>query len=147
MSDRQPARTRAPSSSDPPSGTGSARSPPDAEDSTPNTALNALVGAVVTAATVFVLPFSPVLGGGVAGYLEGGETRDGLWVGALAGLVAMVPVVALLLLAATVVPVVGPRGVVGLLLFGGLAVVLAGAYVVGLGGVGGILGAYLKRER
>jgi hypothetical protein len=56
--------------------------------------LNAVAGGVVTLVVAPVLPFAPVLGGSLAGYLEAGERgagrADGLRVGALAGVVAFV---------------------------------------------------------
>lgn len=101
-----------------------------------------VIGGIVAIVLSFI-PYSTVLGGAVAGYLEGGTLRDGAVVGAIAGIVALVPltVVALFLL-----------GVFGL--FAGLAGVAAGllvvlvlavglVYTVGLGVVGGVVGAYL----
>lgn len=119
----------------------------DEDARTPSTALNALLGAVITAATALLVPFSPVLGGTVAGYLEGGETNDGLKVGALSGLVALVPLVFLLLLVLFFVPLFGPpRGAVVFLFFAGVALALVGAYTVGFSALGGALGTYLKAE-
>lgn len=46
------------------------------EERSPNTFFNALIGAIVSVVLGFI-PFSPVLGGGIAGYLEGGDSRDG----------------------------------------------------------------------
>jgi len=114
--------------------------------------VNGLIGGVAAIVLGFV-PFSPVLGGAVAGYLEGPDTDGGLRVGVYAGLVAFVPFVligflfggALLAFA----PMMGPRGgmagALGLvgLLFVGLLVLL---YTVGLSALGGILGAYVHRE-
>ena len=53
--------------------------------------LNAIIGAVVT----FVLSFtvaSPILGGAVAAWLEGGDQSESLRVGALSGVIVLVPV-------------------------------------------------------
>lgn len=122
--------------------------PPDEAEATPNAVLNAVIGGVVTAATtIFLGPFSPVVGGSVAGYLEGGETIDGLKVGAFSGLVALVPLLLFLPLLLFVVPVVGPRGGIAFLFAMVFGLSILGAYVVGLGALGGVLGAYLKRER
>ena len=112
---------------------------------------NALVGAVVTVVTA-VIPFSPALGGGVAGYLQGGTDRDGLRVGALAGLLAAIP---LLLVFGLVVLVMsfgmvvtgemaGPLFVVALLFVIALFVV---AYTVVLSAVGGLVGSALADRR
>lgn len=117
-------------------------------EETPNTVLNGVIGGVVTAvATAFLGPFSPVVGGGVAGYLEGGETNDGLKVGAFAGLVALVPFLLFLPLLLFVVPFVGPRGGIAFLFVMVFMLSLLGAYIVGFSALGGVLGAYLKRER
>jgi len=111
--------------------------------------LHALIGAVVTVVFSFV-PFSPVLGGGVAAYLNDADTSDGVRVGALSGLIATIPLLLLGLLAFAIFglfAVSGPGGGgmgVGL---GGLFVLLlvgvvAAAYTVGLSALGGYLGAY-----
>ena len=117
-----------------------------------STGVNALIGGVASILLGFV-PFSTVLGGAIAGYLEGPETDAGLTVGVYAGLVAVVPFALLgflfggALLAFT--PMMGPRGgmvgalgIIGFLLVGFFALL----YTVGLSALGGILGAYLHRE-
>jgi hypothetical protein len=112
--------------------------------------LHALIGAVVTVVFSFI-PFSPVLGGGVAAYLSDAETSDGVRIGALSGLIAVVPLVVLGVLVFAIFGIFtigGPGGggmAVGL---GGLFVVLlvgvvAVAYTVGLSALGGYLGAYV----
>lgn len=116
-------------------------------ESTPNTALNAVVGGVVTAGTALFVPFSPVFGGAVAGFLEGGDSDAGLKVGTLAGLVATLPLLLVVLAGLAVLPIFGPpRGAVGVLLVGLLLFVLIGAYTVGLSALGGVIGTYLERE-
>jgi hypothetical protein len=57
--------------------------------------VSVLLGAAATVALSF-LPFAPLLGGGVAAYLREGDRREGIRVGALAGVVASVPVLAVL---------------------------------------------------
>jgi hypothetical protein len=110
--------------------------------------LHALVGAIATIVLSFV-PFSPVLGGGIAAYLNGADTSRGVRVGAVSGLIATVPLVLLGLLFAVVFGAfaVGARGgvVAGL---GGILIVLvfgvvATVYTVGLSALGGYLGAYV----
>ena len=126
-------------------------SPPFSEYGS-STGVNALVGGVASIVLAF-LPFSTVLGGAIAGYLEGPETDAGLKVGLYAGIVAVVPLALFgflfggFFLAFT--PMMGPRGgaigalsIVALLFFGFLALL----YTVGLSALGGILGAYLHRE-
>ena len=111
--------------------------------------LHALIGAVVTVVFSFV-PFSPVLGGGVAAYLNDADTSDGVRIGALSGLIATIPLLLLGLIAFAIFglfAIGGPGGGgmgVGL---GGLFVLLlvgvvAAAYTVGLSALGGYLGAY-----
>jgi hypothetical protein len=109
----------------------------------PDSVTTAVAGGAVTIVTSFV-PFSPLLGGAVAGYLDGGGRRAGARAGALAGLVALVPlaVVFLFLLGATAVVAselgLGVAAVAaGLALLVGL--VVAGAYTVGLSALGGYL--------
>ncbi|GAA0679880.1 DUF5518 domain-containing protein [Natronoarchaeum mannanilyticum] len=55
----------------------------------------AVVGAVVSAVTSFV-PFSPLVGGGVAGYVRRGSSGDALRIGALAGIALAAPYALLL---------------------------------------------------
>lgn len=118
------------------------------DERTPHTALNGIIGGVV-GVVLFFIPFSTVLGGGVAGYLDGGDLVAGAKVGAIAGLVALLP----FLLVVGVIGVVGPLAMIGhsgvpaalwLVLF--FVLMLATVYVVGLSIVGGMIGAYLKRE-
>ncbi|MFC7325304.1 DUF5518 domain-containing protein [Halorubrum rutilum] len=113
---------------------------------TGNTYLNALIGAVATVLLSFT-GVSPVLGGAAAGYLEGGETSDGLRVGAISGAIASLPALGILLLFLFLVPVAPEPGVA----IGGGAVVLgivavAFGFVMALSAVGGVIGTYAKRE-
>lgn len=117
-------------------------------DRAPNTLLNALIGGIVGVVLSFV-PLSTVLGGGVAGYLEGGDSASGAKVGALAGLVAFIPLVFILGIVLFLVPVVavpGPRVQLALWVGVLLLVLVAALYTVGFGIIGGILGVYVKEE-
>jgi hypothetical protein len=111
--------------------------------------LHALIGAVVTVVFSFV-PFSPVLGGGVAAYLNDADTGEGVRIGAISGVIAAVPLFVVGLLAVAVFgifTVSGPGmggtafGLGGLFLLA-LVGVFAVAYTVGLSALGGYLGAY-----
>jgi hypothetical protein len=119
-----------------------------------DTFINALIGAVVGIVLSFV-PFSTVLGGGVAGYLQGGTREDGLRVGALAGVVMLVPLALFAMFFGGLFFAVGgmmmPPNAMGLsgafalfaLLF---AIVVGLVYVVGLAALGGYLGNYVKQD-
>ncbi|WP_265108608.1 DUF5518 domain-containing protein [Halosolutus halophilus] len=111
-----------------------------------STAVNALIGAVAGIVLSFI-PLSTLLGGAVAGYLEGGDTNDGLRVGAIAGLIMLVPFVLIGLFFVTFLLGVGPGGPP--LAFGMMAVfmlVVGALYTIGLSAIGGYLGVYLKYE-
>lgn len=113
----------------------------------PDSTTLAIIGAVVTVVTSFV-PFSPVLGGTVSGYLQGGDAGDGARVGAYAGLAAAVPfaLLALFVLGGFSIAAV-ELGLGGLGVFVGLALVfslfVSVAYLVGLSALGGYLGVSL----
>lgn len=117
-----------------------------------DTLLNAVVGGIAAFVLSFV-PLSPVLGGALAGYLQGGTRNDGIRVGALSGLVTAVPLVlggAFFFLVATfAVPFGDPGagfGLGALLLFVLFALVVGGLYTVGLGAVGGWIGNYVRYD-
>ncbi|WP_336360619.1 DUF5518 domain-containing protein [Haladaptatus sp. ZSTT2] len=109
--------------------------------------VNALIGAVV--AVIFSwIPFSPVLGGAIAGYLQKDE---GLKVGALSGAISAIPIMGIAFLFFGIVSFFtistgAPRGglAVGLIVWIILFFVLL--YTVVLSAVGGILGVYIARE-
>jgi hypothetical protein len=114
------------------------------------TIVNAVVGAVVAVVLSFV-PFSTVLGGAVAGFLEGPDERAGAIAGGLAGAITFLPFLGL---GALLLGVLG-LGLAGGASFGGIvfvSIVIVGiglfvlAYTVGLSLLGGYLGAYLARE-
>ena len=108
--------------------------------------VNALIGAVVTIVVSFV-PFSPIVGGGVAGYLEKATPRDGAVTGAISGLMATVPVALVFLF---VVPFVGFFDI-GAAVVTGFVFVFVFAFVVlytvGLSALGGFLGAYIAEDQ
>ena len=115
-----------------------------------DTLLNALIGAVVTVVLSFT-GFSPLLGGGVAGYLQRGERSDGLRVGALSGAIAAIPFLLLFGLFGGFVftgsmmgPGMGLPGATALVFVFGI--VFALAWSIALSAVGGYLGVYLATE-
>lgn len=112
--------------------------------------VSALLGAVVSVVTSFV-PLSPVIGGGVAGYLHAGSRKDGLRVGAASGVIAAIPVVLLIALIfggigffTIVENAVGATVFFAALLM--LATLLVVALSAGLSAVGGYLGVYVREE-
>jgi len=119
-----------------------------------DTGTNALIGAVVTVLTTFT-GFAPLIGGAVAGYLNG---RDGVKVGALSGVLASIPLLLIAVFFGSMfafMPVMGGMmgagpgmgfaGAMGLtVIVFGLAFALV--YAVGLGALGGYVGEYLKQE-
>ncbi|MFC7027910.1 DUF5518 domain-containing protein [Halomicroarcula sp. GCM10025324] len=114
--------------------------------------LNAVIGAVATALLSGFVPFAPVFGGALAGYLEGGDRNDGLRVGVVSGLIgaaiAAVLFIAGFLVFAVFLGTAGAPwmfGTFGLVIFivGGI---LGGVYIVGLSALGGWIGNYVKND-
>jgi len=110
----------------------------------------AVAGAVATGVLSFV-PLSPLLGGGLAGYLEHFDGGRSVQVGALAGFLAMVPGVSILLFVAvglftgmSAVPAAGLEVVVLLAMV--LVVLFVAAYGAGLGALGGYIGRRLAES-
>jgi hypothetical protein len=110
---------------------------------------NAVLGAVVTIALSFT-GFSPLFGGGTAGYLGREPPKRGARTGAISGGLATLPIVLILVLG--FVLYLGRASIFGLPGGVELAIVLSVmfpllfAWTVGLSAVGGYLGAYLARE-
>lgn len=116
-----------------------------------DTFLNAVIGGVVTVVLSFT-GFSPLIGGAVAGYLQEETRKSGATAGALSGALAFIPFLFVLFLFFAFF-LAGPltNGGVGLpgsveliLLF--VIFPLALFWNVGLGAVGGYLGAYVREE-
>ncbi|AEM56450.1 hypothetical protein HISP_04295 [Haloarcula hispanica N601] len=118
-----------------------------------DTLVNAIIGAVATALLSGFVPLAPLLGGGIAGYLEGGERDDGVRVGLLSGAVGLaislvffvVVFVFLAAFLAFVPEALGVFGAVGLLVLV-LGTVMTAAYFLGLSALGGWLGNYVKHD-
>lgn len=112
-----------------------------------DTLLNAVIGAVASVVLSF-LPFAAVLGGAIAGYLQVSEkdVGEGARVGALSGVIALVPVLLLLFALGSFIPFlpfeIGALSLVVLV----VVLVVTSAYFVGAGALGGALGAYLVDE-
>ncbi|MFB6150212.1 MAG: DUF5518 domain-containing protein [Haloarculaceae archaeon] len=112
--------------------------------------LNAVIGAVLTVVLSFV-PVSPILGGGVAGYLNRGTRTTGAKVGAASGLIAALPffaVFSLLFGGIGFGALAGGSGA-GFVIFLAImafAVVVTALFAGGMGAVGGYLGV-VARER
>lgn len=119
-----------------------------------DTLVNAVIGAVATAVLSMILPFAPVFGGAVAGYLQGGDRSEGLRIGAISGGIAFIPAVLIAGVALLfIIPFFlgfGADGALGFGLFGGIFVlfVLVGvaAYIIGLSVFGGWIGNYVKYD-
>jgi hypothetical protein len=60
-----------------------------------DTVQNVLIGAAISVFGGPVIPGATIIGGAVAAYLQGGIRGEGLRVGALTGLVSLVPILAL----------------------------------------------------
>lgn len=105
---------------------------------------NAILGALITIVGSFV-PFSPVLGGAVSGHLQGGSESGAVRTGLLAGLFAAVPVAVTfgVITWSLVDSATGLTPIVLAIL--GISLVLSLAYMVGLSGLGGFLGARIDR--
>lgn len=103
--------------------------------------LNALIGAVITIAFSFTI-ISPVLGGLVTGYLN---RSDGVRAGALAGAIAAIPLLVILLISLGVFMIVAVPVVLGIF-FVFFAAILIPAYIIALSALGGYLGVYLHDE-
>lgn len=112
---------------------------------------NALVGAAVSALLTFV-PFSPAIGGALAGYLERGASERTVSVGALSGVLMMAPVLSILAVltgglvfgALAIDAAALALGLGAVMLFALLVVAVTGA---GLGALGGYIGGKIAVDR
>jgi hypothetical protein len=120
-----------------------------------DTLVNALLGALVNVFAGSFVPFGPLVGGAVAGYLEGGTRDDGLKVGAIAGVIALLPIFLVVALFGTLVYglLLGVDAGAGIpFAVGGLGIVIfvvflfGAVYLIGLSALGGYLGNYLKHD-
>ncbi|WP_440989961.1 DUF5518 domain-containing protein [Haloarchaeobius baliensis] len=102
--------------------------------------INALIGAVAAFVLGFI-PFSTVIGGVVAAYLQKGETRmENVKVGAAAGAIFFVPSLLGLFGFGFLGILTGDAtGFIVLMIFGIILLVMAGIYTVGLCALGGFI--------
>lgn len=118
-----------------------------------DTLTNAVIGAIVTAITAAFLPFSPVLGGALSGYLHGGTRKEALRVGTLSGIFALLPLLLIFFLVMTFFlaafasagGAASAEGALGFV-FVLVGLVFAAAYVIGLSAAGGWLGHYIAQD-
>ena len=111
---------------------------------------NAVLGAVTTTVLFFV-PFSPIIGGGVTGYLEGQRSNRAISAAGLAGVLAMAPVLILLVFLGiglyTGLAGVGDAGygllTTAVMLF---ATLFVAAYGAGVSALGGFIGTRILRD-
>lgn len=108
---------------------------------------NAAIGAVVTIALSFT-GVSPLLGGGLAGYLQKVPPRRGAKTGAISGGIAVGPILLVLglgfglyLLQPSALGVPGGMGLAVILL---VMFPLLFAWIIGLSALGGYVGSYLS---
>ena len=111
----------------------------------PSTTGNAILGAMVTIVASFV-PFSPVLGGAVSGYLQRGSDGSPVRVGGIAGLFATLPVV--IVFVAITWSLLGSSTGLTTIVVASLVIslVVSVAYMIGLSALGGYLGAELTES-
>lgn len=112
--------------------------------------INAVIGAVVAVVLSFV-PLSPILGGGVAGYLHRGTRMAGAKVGAVSGLLAALPVFAVftLLFGGIGLGALFEGSAAGLAIFLGImffGVLITAAVAGGMGALGGYLGVMIQER-
>ncbi|MFC7202602.1 DUF5518 domain-containing protein [Haloferax namakaokahaiae] len=127
-------------------------SQPSLQDDNESILFSALVGAAVSVVVSFI-PFSPILGGAVAGYLTGSDRDLALKSGALSGVfLSLVGLVigAIVFLFFSFFAIFAPSevglGLLGFAVIGLFVFALTLLYTVGLSALGGYLGAYLHEE-
>jgi hypothetical protein len=103
-----------------------------------------VVGAIVSIVLGFV-PFSPVVGGAAAGYLDPNQDASGIGTGIFAGLFVLLPVLVVAFFSGVGL-FVGLPGEVAAVVAASfiIAILVALAYSVGLSALGGYLGSWLR---
>lgn len=115
------------------------------DDRASNAIMNALIGGAVTAITAFLIPLSPLVGGAIAGYLQGATEGNGIKFGALSGAIALVPLLVIVPLGLFFF-VLRPIAAASVFFIATLAIGFLAVYTIGLGALGGLLGVYLYDE-
>ncbi|WP_418280753.1 DUF5518 domain-containing protein [Halorubrum sp. DTA98] len=123
-----------------------------------DTWINAIVGAVITVGLSFT-SFSPLLGGGVASYLQSEPPARGANVGTISGVIAAMPLFVIMTLGFALLAAVPSESggfhaeIELVLIFGLILSVMFGMILsmmllwsVGLSTVGGYVGAYIHME-
>jgi hypothetical protein len=109
----------------------------------------ALAGGIAATVAAPLFPISLAIGGGLAGYLRRGDTREGVLIGAAAGLCSAAVVIGLALFATTVLGVTlpavpgGGAGTEVRLWFGVMVFVFLPSVFAILSAVGGALGVHV----
>lgn len=112
----------------------------EAGSDAPTFVANALLGAAITVLVSFI-PFSGLLGGGVAGYLETADSWSGAIVGLASGAILSAPIAAIAIAVAIGLAAEG-LAVWGLALLVGM--LFAIAFAIAIPAIGGALGSYLR---
>lgn len=114
-----------------------------------STTVNALIGGAGGIVFSFI-PFSTVLGGIVAGYLEAGpggsgraSTSAGLTVGGIAGAIMFVPFLLFAYVGFAIVAASGSTTLGGIVL---VIFLFAALYTIGAGMIGGVIGVLIREE-
>lgn len=111
----------------------------------------ALAGGIAATIVAPLLPVSLAIGGGLAGYLRGGDTQEGVLIGASAGLCSAAILIGGALFATTVFGVSIPAIPEGastevMLWFGVMVFVFVPSVFAILSGVGGALGVHVLED-
>jgi hypothetical protein len=112
----------------------------------------ALAGGVVATIVAMLFPISLAIGGALAGYLRGGDTQEGVLVGATAGLCSAAILIGATAFATTVLGVSLPGAPTGststevLLWLGVMVFVFLPSVFAILSAVGGALGVHVLEE-
>lgn len=115
----------------------------DEEQATPSLASNALVGAVVTVVVSFV-PFSSLVGGAVAGYLQQDDARAGFRAGIVTGLFLALPVTLIFGVLLTGIIIEGFVTVSLIIL---MSIIVSLIFTIIMTSLGGYIGGYLATDQ